>query len=327
MAYQEACDRHTWQAQWTDHLARELGSVLSLVPPGTGLAELLKEPLSEARRGLAPQARKDTPWHLLPLMVCESVSGDYKTALPVAAAFQLMATAGDVFDDIADKDSSKSLPATYGFGEAINAATALVVLAELAISRLKNLGVPSRKILSIFRVFNSYSVKACTGQHLDLSALKDTRITESRYLKILSLKSASQIECGCHVGALAGGARMHTIRAYRKFGQNLGMAAQITNDMTGITSGKDIANRKLTLPVVFAINTLDKHQQLQIIQAYSSPRRLNKDDIEQIQNILQQTGALYYANLKRHIYKQQAAEALAGTDNQFSTDWVRLFLE
>lgn len=326
MAYHGDFDRHSWQEQRTNHLVGELKSILSLLPPGIGLAELLEEPLSVVRRGLAPQAKQDTPWHLLPLMVCESVCGDYETALPAAAAFQLMVTAGDVFDDIADNDSRESIPAKYGFGTAINAATTLMVLAQQAIGRLKMRGVTNRTIIRLFGVFNSYGVKACTGQHLDLSTLEEARVTENQYLKILSLKSASQIECACHTGALVGGADSETTQAYRKFGQNLGMAAQITNDIIGITSGKDIANRKITLPVVFALTNLDKSHRFQIEKAYTT-KDVEKMNIEQTQKLLFETGALYYANLKRQIFKQKALDALSRVENRSTgVDWCRYFL-
>jgi len=327
MACNKGSGGQAWQGQRTNQLASELRSVLALLPLGIGLAELLEQPLSALRRGLAPQAQHDTPWHLLPLMVCESVGGNYENALPVAAAFQLMLAAGDVLDDIADNDSHDSLSAKYGFGAAVNAATTLMILAEQAITRLKERKVSNSGIVRLIRVFNSYFSKACGGQHLDLTQLNRNNITENRYLKIVGLKSASQIECACHTGALIGGAKRDTIHAFRKFGYNLGMAAQITNDMMGITTGKDIANRKITLPVIFALNTLEKRRREQVEKVYCVTPGQNEVNIQQIQDIFSETGALYYANLKRHIYQRKALEVVSNIKN-YSADinWGWFFL-
>jgi len=327
MAHHENSAHFVWQEHQTDLLAEELRSVLFLLSDDGNLYNLLKEPLSAKRRGLAPQVAHDTPWHLLPLIVCESICGDFKRALPVAAAFQLMVAAGDVFDDIEDADSSESLSAKYGSAISTNAATTLLVLAERAIGRLQTRGIEDHIIILSCNAFNSYYSIACRGQHLDLSASQKNPNSEERYLEILSMKSASQIECACHIGALIATTDKNIIEAYSTFGHNLGMAAQIANDILGITGGKDIIKRKITLPVLYALTNADKKTRTELEKYYIS----NSEDmpsIDQIKDLLINTGAVYYTTLKQELYKQKTLDALSRiADAGIDTDRIKLFLK
>jgi len=326
MVYHAKFNSFVWQERQTKLLIEELGSIISALSDESNLRELLKESLSVARRGFAPQAAHDAPWHLLPLIVCESICGDFERALPVGAAIQLMLAEGDVFDDIEDADSSESLCAKYGLAIAINTATTLMMLAERAISRLKARGVEDHIIIRSYDMLNYYYSLACSGQHLDLSASQSTPIPEDRYLKILSMKSASQIECACHIGALIATTDNSIIEAYSAFGHNLGMAAQIANDILGINGGKDIAERKITLPVLYALTNANDEIRLELARTYINHTG-EAPDTEQIKNLLSNTGAIYYATLKQEFYKQKALDALCQmADAGVSTECIKLFL-
>lgn len=314
-----------WQEHQTNLLAEELRSVLSLLADKGDLYELLKEPLLSKRRGLAQEAAHDVPWHLLPLTVCQSICGDFERALPIAAAFQLMLGAGDVFDDIEDADSPESLFAKYGYAISTNAATTLMILAERAISRLKERGVEDSTITRSCERFNAYYSLACRGQHMDLSIPRNSLVTEDIYLEILSMKSASQIECACHIGAMVAKANNSIIEAYSNFGHNLGMAAQIGNDILGINSGKDIARRKITLPAIYALTNANEKTRTELEGVY-----INKceetPDIESIKGLLVDSGAIYYVTVKQELYKQKAADALSEVASTgIETDRMKLF--
>ena len=118
-------------------LGEEIEAVLASLSDSIGLYGLVKNQLAEAGRDLPVKGERGRPWSLLPLMVCEAISGDYGQALPAAAALQLLKTAAEVFDDIEDADSSESLSARHGFAIAVNVATTLVIVAERAIVRLE----------------------------------------------------------------------------------------------------------------------------------------------------------------------------------------------
>ena len=137
----------------------------------TGLASLVKETLAISAWGLDSESDKGRPWPLLPLIVCEAISGHFEHALPAAAALQFLKAAAEVFDDIEDADSSGSLAARYGNAVATNTATTLLILAEKTITRLIDKGVKERLVVQVMESVNSDYTIACAGQHLDLSLL------------------------------------------------------------------------------------------------------------------------------------------------------------
>ena len=238
-----------WQKRQAGFLRDEIEALLAPLSGSTGLYDLVKEPLTKAGRGLATESVHGQPWSLLPLMVCEAVSGHYEQALPATAALQLLVSASDVFDDIEDADSSESLSVKYGSAVATNVATTLLILAERGITRLRVKGVDDCIIIRVIDAINSFCTTACAGQHLDLSLNSEIAVSEDVYLRIASMKSASQIQCACHTGALLANANQELVDTFDRFGHNLGMAAQITNDIQGITHGSDIVKSKITLPV------------------------------------------------------------------------------
>lgn len=292
-----------------------------------GIADMAKNTLAVARRGLSSDSAGDRPWPLLPLIVCQAICGRYEHAVPIAACLQLLMAAGDTFDDIEDKDSPESLCAICGNAKAINTATALLILAERKITRLKEKGIDAESAIRIMEMVNTSYTTACAGQHLDLSLNMDCPVSEEVYLKIISMKSASQIECACRVGAVLATENEELISLFSTFGHNLGMASQIINDITGIISEADLAKPKLTLPVVYALaNTKGKtRQQLENTFRKKEAARL---EITAIKDVLYNCGAVHYAVIKAELYKQDAINALNKAQKmKADTNRLKVFLE
>lgn len=306
-------------------LSEEIEAAIASLSSTPGLYDLVKNPMAEA--GLVTENGHGRPWPLLPLIVCEAVSGQYGQALPAAAALQLLRTAAEVFDDIEDADSSESLSAKHGLAVAVNVATTLVIVAERAIARLETKGVEPRVIVRTMDAVNSFHTTACSGQHLDISLTAATSVSEDIYLKVIGMKSAYASECACHVGALLANANQELIDTFSAFGRNLGMASQIANDIQGITLGTDIIKRKITLPVIFALRQADS-EDLSRLKSIFLDRTVAIYDPAPIRNLLFRTGAIHYATVKMEFYKQLAAEALAEAAGAgASVERLKLFLE
>jgi geranylgeranyl pyrophosphate synthase len=299
-----------WQKKQFELLKDEIAVVLASLSGVADLHNLVRQPLSQARRGLAALSTDGRPWPLLPLIVCETICGSYRHALPAAAAIQLFMAAGDVFDDIEDADSSESLSARYGSAIATNAATTLLSLAEKSITRLKGRGVADSVIVRVTDAVNSFFISACAGQHLDLSLASKTDIPEDLYVKVVGMKSASQVECACHIGALLANARQELVDIFAKFGHNLGMAAQIINDIRGITRGSDILKHRITLPVIYALTQAEGESRHQLELAFRRPSESLLDPT-QIRDLLFRSGAIHYTTIKMEFYKQLAIDNLS----------------
>jgi geranylgeranyl diphosphate synthase type I len=293
-----------WQKSQINPLKEEIEAILSPLSIEPTLFNILKDPLEKVGRGLASEDREGA-FPLLPLMVCEAITGDYERAIPAAAALQLFMAAGDVFDDIEDEDSPNSLSKKYSNAVAINAATTLLILAEKGLTRRSSNFVKDSTIVRISDVVNSFYATACAGQHLDLTFASENNVSEATYLKIVSMKSASQIECACQVGALLANAGPELVENFSSFGYNLGMAAQITNDIRGIISGKDILTPRLTLPVIYALDHASSDALPLLKKAFSKKSEVI-NDAAPVQELLFRTGAIFYSTTQMELYKEHA---------------------
>ncbi len=295
-----------WQQIQAGLLHRKIEELLasvSVVPP---LQAVLKESLDKS--GLSrPDARTyERPWALLPLIVCEGVSGQFETAIPAAAALVLFKGAAEVFDDIEDADSSQSLSGKYGAALATNAATTLLLLAEKALAGLATNGARHCCVARVVETANSHYVAACAGQHLDLSRKSDISLSEEAYLEIAAMKSASHLEFACCAGAIVGGASERDIKLYSEFGRNVGIAAQIANDVQSVSTGVDVLRRKVTLPVIRALALEEGSER---IRSWFAGREID-DDAGAIKDMLFKRGAVYYSVVKAEFYRQRALDVL-----------------
>jgi geranylgeranyl pyrophosphate synthase len=316
-----------WQDRQAEKLRREIEELLVPLSDAKGLRDLIREALTQGRRGLGVEVAHDKPWPLLPLVVCEAISHHYERALPVAAALQLLMAAGDVFDDVEDADSSESLSARYGPAIAVNLANTLITTAEAAITRLSARDVADHIIVCVMDVVNSYCTTACAGQHLDLSLASKTDISEDIYIRVTSMKSASQIECACHIGALLATADQELINTFTIFGHNLGIAAQIANDIRGITHGSDIVKRKITLPIIYALTHAHGETRNKLASVFGQQSETVPDPT-QIKNLLFNSGAIHFATVKMESYKQLALDKLSEIERYgASVERLKSFLE
>jgi len=201
---------------------------------------------------------------LLCLLVCEAISGDYRPALPAAAAVELVHNFSLIHDDIEDKSPRRRGRATvwqlWGVPQAINAGDGFLALAHLALQRLSAPG--NLKLLAqATQLLNQACLDLCEGQYLDIAFQERTDVTLEMYLTMARKKTASLLECAAHLGAILATRKKRIIDAYRGFARNLGLAFQITDDLLGIWGeeermgkgvGEDIKAGKKSLPVVYA---------------------------------------------------------------------------
>src|ERR1700745_3133441 len=118
----------------------------------------------------APSGKRMRP--LLGLLAYSSIAGDYRRALPGAAAVELGHNFSLVHDDIEDGDRERrhrpALWARYGVPQAINTGDILFSLSRVALPRLTELGFPDHKVLRLMRTYDETCVALCEGQYLDI---------------------------------------------------------------------------------------------------------------------------------------------------------------
>ena len=141
-------------------------------------------------------------------------------------------------------------------------------------------------------------------------------IGEPVYYDVIRQKTASLIASCCACGAASAGADVETIEKMRLFGEKIGIAFQIKDDMfdfgtddVGKPLGIDIKEKKVTLPLIYALNNCDPADKKRMINLVKN----HNDEPEKIGRIIsfvQQTGGLQYAETQMKKYQEEAFEIL-----------------
>lgn len=214
-------------------------------------------------------SRQDTGKRLRPvlcLLAAKAAGGDPSRALPAAAALELLHNFSQIHDDIEDGDEERRHRTTvwrlWGIPQALNAGDGMMSLVYLAILRLGQAGVLAETTCAVMEAFSQMYRMLCEGQFLDIAFESYPVVSLEEYLAMIRRKTASLIATSCQIGAMLATQDRKTIQALQRFGENLGMAFQVVDDILGIwgeaqVTGKPVANdirqRKKTLPIVHAL--------------------------------------------------------------------------
>ncbi len=237
------------------------------------------------------------------LFCCEAVGGDYRQALPAAAAIELVHNFSLIHDDIQDNDRERrhrpSLWAIWGKAQAINAGTAMRILANIALLHLGKKDIPVDKLVILQALLDEISLKLIEGQYLDIEFEHRYDINTSDYLAMIGGKTATLISGSMEMGARLGTDSKAVISAVRESGWNLGLAFQIRDDILGIwgneaetgkPSGNDIRRRKKSYPIVFTLETAAGTSHKELVSIYKNSL-MDEKTVDRILAILESVHA------------------------------------
>ncbi len=243
---------------------------------------------------------------VLCLLACESAGGDWRRALPAAAAVELVHNFSLVHDDIQDRDRERRHRPTvwsiWGDAQAINAGDALLVLARLALLGLADQGISAASVVEAAGVLDQATLEMVEGQVMDLGFEERLDVDLAEYLEMIEKKTGALFDCSLRLGALVGGAGPAIVEAMGRCGRLLGVAFQVRDDMLGVwgaesQTGKppaaDIRRRKKSLPAVYALSQADGAALEAIQRAYSQPE-LTDDDVSMVLRVLDSLEAQSY---------------------------------
>jgi len=289
-------------------------------PSTAGVYEMIRYHLGLDGSGAASGKRMRP---LLGLLAYASIAGDYRPALPGAAAVELGHNFSLVHDDIEDGDRERrhrpTVWALHGVAQAINTGDMLFSLSRMALHRLTDLGFSDAKVLRLMRLYDETCVALCEGQYIDIATSEnDSLMSVDLYFDMIGRKTAALIAASIEAGALLATDDDEVIARYRAFGWALGLAFQLNDDLLGIwgaekATGKkpsDIARRKKTLPVIYAFEHAGLEDRERLAELYGNGGP-GTAEVEEIVAILERTGARDYT---RDQARRHRDEALAELD-------------
>ena len=234
------------------------------------------------------------------LLANQAVGGDYRKALPAAAAVELVHNFSLVHDDIQDDDRERrhqpTVWAVWGKPQAINAGTAMRLLADEAVA---SLDVPTEKRYRVQQLLDAATLRLVEGQYLDISFESCFDVTTEDYMAMIGGKTAALMACSLQVGAEVGTDDCRVIDGMREFGWDLGLAFQMRDDILGVwgrpqetgkPAGSDIRRRKKTLPVVYGFEKAAVTLQRDMIKIYSNGA-LDDGAVRSVFDVLDSVGA------------------------------------
>ena len=153
------------------------------------------------------------------------------------------------------------------------------------------------------------------GEILQLSNIQNQYISEEVYYQVIKQKTAALFESCAVIGAQAGKATPEEVEAARQFGQTLGIIFQIRDDIfdyfeskeIGKPTGNDMAEGKLTLPVIYALNSTRNATMLQLAHKVKE-NTVTPDEIAQLVAFTKQQGGIEYAEQRMGELHRQALD-------------------
>tara|TARA_B110000438_G_scaffold64570_1_gene65085 strand:+ start:5436 stop:6410 length:975 start_codon:yes stop_codon:yes gene_type:complete len=232
-----------------------------------------------------------------------------------ASLIELLHTATLVHDDIIDEAN---------FRRGVFSINALwknkisVLVGDFLLSRGLLLAVEKEEF-RLLKIVSRAVKEMSEGELLQIEKTRKLNITEDIYYEIIKKKTAALISACCESGAESSKASKGDVEKMRLFGEKAGIAFQIKDDLFDYTqnpiigkpTGIDIREKKMTLPLIYTINKVDKKNKNYIINAIKNDSK-NSGKIEKIIKLVKDNNGLKYAENKMNIYYHEALSILEG---------------
>jgi octaprenyl-diphosphate synthase len=233
-------------------------------------------------------------------------------SVSLAAAIEVLHLATLVHDDAVDHSALRRGMPTVN---AVFSHQVSVIMGDFLYAR--TLGELVRlSDLEVMRVFTRASTEMTLGELRQLAAFDALRFTEDDYDRLIRAKTASLFQAACEVGALSGAARHRA--ALARYGERLGMAFQIADDlldytegqeMTGKPTGLDLREHKVTLPLIAALREMPAGTRA-TVEALFATTEPTDAQVADVVAIVTDHGGLEYARRRGEQVAHEAEEAL-----------------
>ena len=249
------------------------------------------------------------------VFLCADINGSVGDSTYVAASLiELLHTATLVHDDVVDDSNERR-----GFFS-INALwknKVAVLVGDYLLSKGLLLSLDSNEF-QLLKLVSEATREMSEGELLQIEKARKLDIDEGIYFEIIRKKTASLIASCCASGAASVGSDEATIQKMKLFGEKVGIAFQIKDDLfdyessnkTGKPNGIDIKEQKMTLPLIYLLNNAtyaEKRKVVNIIKNHNT----NPEKVQFVINKVNQSGGIEYAKQKMKLYHDEALAILA----------------
>ena len=234
-----------------------------------------------------------------------------------ASLVELLHTASLVHDDVVDNANERrglfSVNALWKNKVA-------VLVGDFLLAKGLLLSVNNNET-NLLRIVSEAVEQMSEGELLQIEKARKLDIKEEIYYEIIRKKTASLIASCCAAGACSAGADAETVEKMRLFGEKVGLAFQIKDDLfdfglddVGKPVGNDIKEKKMTLPLIYALNQTSTKEKRYIINLVKNHNE-NPDKVTEVINFVRSSGGLNYATEKMLQFQKEAFEILEDFPN------------
>ena len=253
---------------------------------------------------------------ILMLLMAKNYGGVTEATQYAAVGLELLHTASLVHDDVVDESEERrgqmSVNASYNNKVAVLVGDYILSTSLLHVSLTHNEIIVQR----LARLGQTLS----NGEILQLTNTSQDGLSEDIYYQVIERKTAALFEACAAIGAISAGQDPDDVEAAVKFGQNIGIIFQIRDDIfdyydskeIGKPTGNDMAEGKLTLPVIYAINSTQDEQMIALARKVKA-RTITNEEIARLVEFTKQNGGIQYAERRMLDFHR---EAMAFIENE-----------
>ena len=263
---------------------------------------------------------------MLILLIAKNYGGISSVTQHSAVGLELLHTASLVHDDVVDESKERrgqaSVNAEYNNKVAVLVGDYVLSTALLNVALTNNTHI----VQSLAELGRTLS----NGEILQLSNIQNSEFSEEVYYEVIKMKTAALFEACCEIGAMSANATEEDLEKAKTFGRNLGIIFQIRDDIfdyydskeIGKPTGNDMAEGKLTLPVLYALNSTGDNEMKTIARKVKS-RDVSQEEISRLVAFTKANGGIEYAEQKMLELRSQCLQFI---DAESVTEEIRIAL-
>lgn len=252
------------------------------------------------------------------LMACDLFGGNVDAAISPALAIEVFHNFTLMHDDIMDnaplRRGSTTVHERWNKNAAILSGDVMLVEGYKLMMQVED-----RLLRPILDIFNTTAVGVCEGQQLDMEFEVLNHVNIDEYLNMIRLKTAVVLGGALKIGALIGGADVKDAELLSHFGENLGLAFQLQDDILDVYGdpekfgkqvGGDIISNKKTYLLIKALELANKQQTIELDNWIALKQFDNNEKVEAVTAIYNSLDVRKYAEEAMQTYTDKAFDAL-----------------